>query len=633
MTAKQTAKQTAKRIGVSALLALAVLAVLGGLAGLWLIASEPALAQTRARVLIEIDDSDGVVSPGDDLDVHVWVRYGLMPSDTYSMRFFHAANGPVVIGQGTKLTPEPDAPELTGTLGTLIYVASVRLVVPLGSPVGTATLSAWVDVRDADPLDLGTATLTIGDAGDPVGSARISSTIVEFAETGTRSSTSLRTLETAYLKLETLNSRGRLTNDSDVQSIIITATGGIVSRRGPGTTEANWEQSDHFLQYSDEQTDELRQADALTEFTVKPLDRQPVHIDVYATVIGADASVRSSILAVNFAGQADSLTIGAPSGTLAARHGSVRIPVSGLDSDSNRDNLGTSSVLAEITEGPEDADLAMLSLGKSSCTSSQRDCELGDVILLITSTKREGEQAEHGTYAIEVKLREDEDETVYTTVVQVVGEPVTMTLELLDGVDPAVRSIFTTTGRGNYVYGAGEQEQLIVASTQAVYAAVTLRDEDGVLVSDTSTSVSGDGVRFQIVGALTVTLFSTREVEIIDGVAYIRFLVTGEEGSALIIPTSRDLEQIASIVAREKSRFGLDGLIKVQADDYTTWIGANTVRISEIYGLLQARGITSVLLWLSGEERWLRYAVVQDAAVPGSLDFLITYGDTLWLGG
>ena len=152
-------------------------------------------------------------------------------------------------------------------------------------------------------------------------------------------------------------------------------------------------------------------------------------------------------------------------------------------------------------------------------------------------------------------------------------------------------------------------------------------------VSDTSTSVSGDGVRFQIVGALTVTLFSTREVEIIDGVAYIRFLVTGEEGSALIIPTSRDLEQIASIVAREKSRFGLDGLIKVQADDYTTWIGANTVRISEIYGLLQARGITSVLLWLSGEERWLRYAVVQDAAVPGSLDFLITYGDTLWLSG
>ena len=625
-----TAKQTAKRIGVSALLALAVLAVLGGLAGLWLIASEPALAQTRARVLIEIDDSDSVVSPGDDLDVHVWVRYGLATADTYSMRFFHAANGPVVIDPGTERSVEPQKPDLTGTL---IYLASVRLVVPLGSPVGTATLSAWVDVRDADPLDLGTATLTIGDAGDPVGSARISSTIVEFAETGTRSSTSLRTLETAYLKLETLNSRGRLTNDSDVQSIIITATGGIVSRRDPGTTEANWEQSDHFLQYSDEQTDELRQADALTEFTVKPLDRQPVHIDVYATVIGADASVRSSILAVNFAGQADSLTIGAPSGTLAARHGSVRIPVSGLDSDSNRDNLGTSSVLAEITEGPEDADLAMLSLGKSSCTSSQRDCELGDVILLITSTKREGEQAEHGTYAIEVKLREDEEETVYTTVVQVVGEPVTMTLELLDGVNPAVRSIFTTTGRGNYVYGAGEQEQLIVASTQAVYAAVTLRDVDGVLVSDTSTSVSGDGVRFQIVGALTVTLFSTREVEIIDGVAYIRFLVTGEEGSALIIPTSRDLEQIASIVAREKSRFGLDGLIKVQADDYTTWIGANTVRISEIYGLLQARGITSVLLWLSGEERWLRYAVVQDAAVPGSLDFLITYGDTLWLSG
>ncbi len=617
---------TAQRIGATALLALAVLV---GLGGLWLLSSQPAQAQTRARVVLDIDDSDDVVAPGSDVDVHIWVRYGVA-SNAYSLRFFHAGDGPTVIGEATERTPQPEEPDLTGAL---IYVASVRLAVPLGSPDGKATLSAMVDVAGKDSLELGQATLTIGDAGDPVGSARISSAIKAFARTGARSSTSQFSSGMVYLKLETLNSRGKITNDRDVQSIIITATGGIVSRRGPGTTEASWEQSDHFIQYSDEQTDELRQADALTEFTVKPLGRKPVHIDVYATVIGADASVRSSILEVNFAGQADSLQVGAPSGTLAARHGSVRIPVSGLDSDGNRDNLGTSSVLAEITEGPEGADLAMLSLGQSSCTSSQRDCELGDVILLVTSTKREGEQAEHGTYAIEVKLKEDEEETVYTTAVHVVGEPVAMTLELLDGGDPAVRRIFTTTGRAGYEYGAGEPEQLIVDSTQTVYAAATLRDEDGVLVSDTSTSVSGDGVRLQIVGALTVTLFSTREVEIIDGVAYIRFLVAGDEGRALIIATSRDLEGFASIVAREKSRFGLDGLTKVQADDYSAWIGANTVRISEIYGLLQARGISSALLWLSGEQRWLRYSVVGDAAIPGSVDFLITYGDTLWLSG
>ncbi len=377
----------------------------------------------------------------------------------------------------------------------------------------------------------------------------------------------------------------------------------------------------------------LSRCQRLTEFTVESIDRQPIHIDVYAFVIGADGSVRSNTLVVNFAGQADSLTIGSPSGALAARHSSVRIPVSGLDSDGNRDDLSTANVLAVITEGPEGADLTLLTIGKSKCSSSQRDCELGDVILSVSSTRAAGEQAEHGTYEIEVQLKDDPNDVVYTTEVQVVGEPVAMTLELLDGGDPAVRRIFTSTGRKDYVVGSGEPEQLIVGLTQSVYAAVTLRDEDGVLVSNTDTSISGDGVRFQIVGELSVSLFSTAEVEVIDDVAYTRFLVVGDEGSALIVATSRDLEGFAAIVAQEKSRFDLSGLTRDTAEDYTAWIGANDVRISDIYGLLQARGITSALLWLSGEQRWLRYSVVGDAAVPGSVDFLITYGDTLWLSG
>ena len=612
---------TAKRIGVSALLALAVLA---GLAGLWLLAPEPALAQSRARVVLDIDDSDSVVAPGSDLDVHIWVR-NASTSLTYSLRFFHAVGGPALIDPGTKLATDPEEPDLTGTL---VYVTSVRLVVPLGSPSSNATLSAMIDVAGQDSLELGTATLIIGDAGDPVDAGKISSAIEEFAKSGTRSSTSQRSSGTVYLKLEALNGRGKLTNDRDVKSIIITATGGLLSANGETATH------EHFIQFADDSAD-APDADALTEFTIKPIDRKPVHIDVYAYVIGEDGSVQSNTLGVNFAGQADTLQAGPPSGTLAARHGSVRIAISGLDSDDNRDTLSTSQILVDRhpVRGPEGADLDLLTISKKSCGSSDRDCEKGDVVLIVTSTDDEGAQAEHGIYEIEFELKDDPDEALYTTLALVVGEPTEMTLELLDGGDPAVRRIFTTTGRGAYEYGAGQPEQLIVASTQTVYAAATLLDEEGVLVSNTSTSVTGDGVKFQIVGALTVTLFSSREVEIIDGVAYVRFLVAGDEGRALIIATSRDLEGIASIVAQEKARFGLDGLIKIGAADYTTWIGANDVRVSELYPLLKARGINSVHLWLSGEQRWLAYAVVEDAAIPGSVDFLITYGDTLWLGG
>ena len=86
---------TAQRIGATALLALALLV---GLGALWLLSSQPAQAQARARVVLDIDDSDDVVAPGSDVDVHIWVRYGLA-SNTYSLRFFHAGDGPTVIGE------------------------------------------------------------------------------------------------------------------------------------------------------------------------------------------------------------------------------------------------------------------------------------------------------------------------------------------------------------------------------------------------------------------------------------------------------------------------------------------------------------------------------------------------------
>ena len=95
---------------------------------------------------------------------------------------------------------------------------------------------------------------------------------------------------------------------------------------------------------------------------------------------------------------------------------------------------------------------------------------------------------------------------------------------------------------------------------------------------------------------------------------------------ALIVASSGELEAHVVVVRESEAQFGLKGLINTEADDFSTWIAANTVRISDLYGLLQARGITAVHLWLSGEKRWLSYAVVEDAAVPGSVDYL----DYVW---
>ena len=614
-----TAKLTAKRIGVSALLALAVLAVLGGLAGLWLIASEPALAQTRARVLIEIDDSDGVVSPGDDVDVHIWVRYGLTtPADLYSLRYFHDGEGPAVIEPATKRSVAPDKPDLTGTL---VYVASVRLAILPGSPHGPLTLSAKVDVKDANPLELGQAALTIGDAGDPVGSARISSTIVNFATTGTRSSTSLRTLETAYLKLEVNNSRGKIANDRDVKTIVISAPGGRLTARGETTSH------DHVMRIS-------AAATAVTEFTLVSMERKPIHIDVHAFVSGEDDSLGSNILGVNFAGQAARIEALDPRGTLPAVDGEVRLVVKGFDSADTADDITSRDITAKVIAWPKDADpngvRAMTPF--RSCATSDTDCELGDVIVRVVTGE---EPADLGTYTVEVTLTDTAVAYTTTASVVVVGEPVFMQMELYRGSATFAHSVFggETSGLLLYMPGEGESDQLIVAEAETVYAAAVLLDRFGQRIYNTDSHVSGDGVTFQALGSLEATQFDRGERELVRGLAHSRFLFVGGEGRSLIVASSGQLEAHVVVVRESEAQFGLKGLINTEADDFSTWIAANTVRISEIYGLLQARGITAVHLWLSGEKRWLSYAVVEDAAVPGSVDFLITYGDTLWLGG
>ena len=426
------------------------------------------------------------------------------------------------------------------------------------------------------------------------------------------------------------NSLGKLTDDREVKSIFISATGGVLSRRH-AAADPEQRTANHFIQYSDDDADETLHANALTEFTLKSLGRRPAHIDVYAHVIGTDGSVRSNTLIVNFAGKASGLILGEPSGALAARHGDARVVVSGIDSDGNADNLSTSQISAEVISGPEGAELSLVTVSKTSCSRSATDCETGDVVLVIRTTEKEDQQAAHGHYQIEIELEDTVEPVILTTEVVVVGEPVTISLELLDASDPAVRRIFTRSGLRNYVPGSGETEQLIVGDAQLLIAAATLHDEDGERISSSNRNIRGDGVVFQVAGSLSVTLLSRSEQEIVDGVAYVRFLVVGDDGNSLLLASSRDLIAHVSMVGREKARFGLDGFTRVERDNLTTWIASNTIRISELYPKLRTRRINAVYLWHFEEKRWLSYATDDGEPVPGSTDFPISYADTLWL--
>ena len=600
------------------------------------------------KVGIVIRDSDDLVGAGTDVEIEIWVR-DADSGKSYTLRFVHAVGGPVVLERnalaGTQFAgPRNDE----GDLGPIV----VRLAIPLGTADGRATLSASVaDEDDAEPLPIAVATLKIGNPGEPIDSAVLRPGREDHAKRGKRISTSLKRSQTAYLELSVENSLGNMANDYDVSSIIIVATQADMGRESDRPSETNR----HTLRYGGDDA-ATNPANALTQFTLRPVSQDASHIDVYAIVIGADGHARSNTLELNFAGDPAGLRAGEPSGNLASAGGTVNIVITGLDSVGNRTELNRRDVEVEVVAGPEDAELSLIEAERpQQCDppdpededdedgpdEEERrrlaairalDCEEDQVVVSLTTSSKE---AALGHYQVELRLSSIPVPAVTAVEIIVVGHPVFLSLELYRESDPGAKLTFGQGLKGLlfYVPGQGERVELIAAAGEVLIAAVVLRDQFGELVASSDPTVPGDGVTFDAAGSLDMLQLSSREHEIVRGVAVARFLVLGDSGKGLLLASTSELHDVVRVVAAAENVTGLDGLTSIVVGDLTVWTAPNQILASALFPQLASRGAGAIHLWLHGQHSWLSFAPADPEHPEPGTDFPIQSGAILWISG
>lgn len=605
------------------------------------------------KVEIVFQDSDAIVAPGSDVNAEIWVR-DADGGKSYTLRFVHAVGGPAVLDPSSFAgevfgAPPPEYAEDADNddLGPFV----VRLVIPLGTDHGQATISAMVDVSNQDePLPLAVAKLRIGDPGDPIGSAELRPGREGHEKRGKRISTSLKRNQTAFLELTVENSLGNEANDYDVSSIIIVATQADMGRESDRPSEANR----HTLHYGGEDA-ATNPANALTQFTLRPVSQDASHIDVYAIVIGANGHAPSNTLELNFAGDPAGLTAGEPSGNLASVGGTVNIVVTGLDSVGNRTEVDRRDIEVEVVAGPEDADLSLIETERprqcnppdSEDDDDERDeeeerrlaairaldCEEDQVVVSLTTSNRETQAAALGHYQVEISLSEIPVPAVTTVEIIVVGHPVFLSLELYLESDPAAKTTFGQGAKGLlfYVPGLGESEELIADAGEILIAAVVLRDQFGELVASSDPTVPGDGVSFDAAGSLDMLELSSVEHEIVRGVAVARFLVLGESGQGLVLASTGELHDIVKVVAAAENVTGLEGLTSIIVGDLSVWTAPNQILASSLFPQLASRGAGAIHLWLHGQRSWLSFAPVNPKQPLPNTDFPIQSGSILWI--
>ena len=602
------------------------------------------LKAASPKVDIVILDSDDLVGPDTEFEIEIWVR-DADAGKTYTLRFLHAVGGPVVLdrdglaGALANLSINGD-----GDLGPIV----ARLVIPLGTSHGKATLSAMVDVAgEPKPLPIAIATLEIGDPGDPIGSAVLRPSREGHSRSGPRISTSLRRGRTAYLELTVKNSLGKETNDYDVDSIIIVAGRADMGREADTPSASNR----HTMRYGDESS--LAPANAVTQFTLRPVSTDASHIDVYAIVIGVNGHARSNTLELNFAGDPAGLSAGEPSGNLAAVGGTVNIVVTGLDSVGNPTELDHRDIEVEVVEGPDDADLSLIKAERPiRCPEAEPDddeeideeeqqrlaairaleCDEDQAVVSLTTSR---EEAALGRYRVEIGLSDIPVPAVTSVEIIVVGHPVFLSLEVYRESDPGAKTTFGQGAKGLlfFVPGQGEGEEVIADVGEVLIAAVVLRDQFGELVASSDPTVAGDGVSFDAAGSLEMLELDSRDQEIVRGVAVARFLVLGESGQGLLIASTAGLHDIVKVVAAAENVRDLTGLTSVGVDDLSVWIAPNQIQASALFPQLASRGATAIHLWLHGQRAWLTFApAVPNDPEPGT-DFSIQSGSILWITG
>lgn len=485
-----------------------------------------------------------------------------------------------------------------------------RIDIPLEADGATLTITASAEIDGETFTD--TLKVTVGEVDEV--------TDIDFQVDSTEDGDSLPTTLTksgpassTTLVLSILNENGKGSAAGSVSSVLFASSAGKLSA----------ELGDAFCNGGQLcQIDEQR-LHALNSHAIKLKVEHPGTAgatQVHATVVTADGEDYRESIALKFAGDAKTLTIGEPTSALGNR--------ATIEAGENAENDG---------EGDGDDNTDTLTLVVSAVDDAGNSVSVPNSAARATITGPDGRTVSPSVISTNWTSDNDDDtdgvqfaknRAGATTVTLIVNSEAAITagayeLTLRTAGITAVQS-FAVAGPPNLVV-LGEPQGSLQIGSRVTFAA-TVTDANGEPVADgTEVVFSGSSVANE--GAL-LTLITPSPTTTKSGQASATWLVL-DRGSAFISASAGDFNDVDLIeLGVLPAVIPAEALSSTEADGFATYLSERPLRASELLAGLDS--INAVLLWRDGG--WVRYGLSPDRRlIPGSIDFEVNLGNIVWL--
>ena len=350
-------------------------------------------------------------------------------------------------------------------------------------------------------------------------------------------------------------------------------------------------------------------ADKIGTLILKPAGTATGTAEVTATVYSATGErFTTETREVTITGKAEKFEITAPTSTLYRTH----------TADDDRDKLVLATTATDGGDNTVTGD-ALRSGAKITGPGNKNETSKfetlsrnakGQIEVQLKSTTTGTAALAVGTYKLEASIGTGTGlkDTVEFTVVDKAAAEDGISVEF----DPAVP---TTVG-------------------EEVTATVTVQDAagnpvaDGTTVTVSASDSAGTGAALRLVG--------NSNPKTKNGTASVRMVTIGD-GLAIVTVTADGSVEVATVRSNAMSASqvrGVEGLSRSDVNQFASWEPGNTVQASELFGELRSRGAGAIYRWDQATRAWLRYATdTSGRELPGSVNFQIARGDTLYIAG
>ena len=557
-----------------------------------------------ATMSLSLGDSDNVFSAPADLDVTITVNHKAAATFVDWVR----VSGTLSVRNGE---PTGEANGLAGV--DEINDDNIKIIIPAGSTEGEYTVSAQLSNRPTANGEIPDTNgfsrvieldFTVGDAGagvatvdlalgvkDDNGTADPSDDVAENGSAGAAAGT-------IKLVVQGFNALGNKANDGDISTISVIAANGSIDLTPDDDTDEPTPNTLSFTQTTDVPVGQK------VNLKIGKANGKPGTVDVYVFLSGTGGAATSDTLTLTFTGNAAALTVGDASNV--GPEGMTEFNIDAADAGGNVAGLG--SLAFKVTDadgnGVPRAKISpsLGAKGDSTPTDDTDDKASQDAIIVET------DGAATGDYTIEVSLIGVKDSAASTTIT-VVGGVADITVAADPDSSDAIGDIITVTA--------------------------TVSDEDGNAVVD------GTEVDFDVSGNTGLSGIGKghadgQVMKTVDGSTSVKYAVVGA-GTSVISASTGGATGVAVITSTagtdaavdEPDPEPADGLSQTELNNFASWSGEGSVSASELLaGIADASGV----LFYDGDS-WQRYGVVDGQVIPGSRDFTIRGGQTIWISG